>query len=212
VLAMLYGVGSDDMAFMVANEPKRDAPGTTWMYSSGDSVLLSRVVANALQPHHGEYYPWATLFDRIGAKNVTWERDGSGTFVGSSYVYATPRDMARFGLLYLHDGCWGTERILPEGWVTQSAAVNEAFKLKPITDDPTDVYGWQFWLNAAVPEQSIAQPFPDVPADMFAARGHWGQSITMIPSLDLVVVRVGDDRDGSTDFNELLKRAIALTR
>ena len=104
------------------------------------------------------------------------------------------------------------ERLLPEGWVSQSAAVNDAFKLKPLAAEPEDVYGWQFWLNAPVPEQNIPQPFPDVPADMYAARGHWGQSITVIPSLDLVIVRTADDRDGSTDFNEMLKRAIALTR
>ena len=90
--------------------------------------------------------------------------------------------------------------------------MNPAFKKKRIAAQPSDVYGRLFWLNRAVPEAGIPKPMPDVPDDAFAAQGHWGQSVTIIPSLDLVIVRFADDRDGAFDFNHFLKLAIAVGR
>jgi CubicO group peptidase (beta-lactamase class C family) len=146
-------------------------------------------------------------------KSAAWERDGRGTLIGSSYVYATPRDFAKFGYLYLNDGCWNGERLLPEGWVADSVKPSEPFKAKPLYLDPGDVQGRQFWLNRIVPPTQPALPWPGVPDDAYAARGHWGQSITVVPSLDLVIVRVADDREPDPDrFNGFLERAIAVGR
>jgi CubicO group peptidase (beta-lactamase class C family) len=223
VLAMLYGEGRKDMAAFVASHPRRAAPGTLFSYSTGESTLLSAVVAEAVVKAGlatREDFPWTLLLDRIGLQNATWERDAKGHLVGGSYLYATPRDLARFGYLYLQDGCWqgagpgsAPERLLPEDWVARSSSVNGAFRQGTLDAGADDVYGWQFWLNRAVPETGRPSlPWPDVPGDAYAARGHWGQSVTIIPSLDLVVVRTADDRDGSFDFNRFLSLAIALVR
>lgn len=212
VLAMLYGEGQADMAAFVAGHPLRDPPGSTYMYSSGDTNLLSAVVGRVLAPVHGEHYPWTLLFEPLGITSATWERDGAGTYVGSSYLYATPRDMARFGALWLYDGCWQGKRILPEGWVAASTRVSAPFRARPLEWTPGEaVQGRQVWLNQAVPEQGApGLPWPDVPDDAYAAQGHWKQQIVVVPSWDLVVVRTGDDRDGSFDRNAVLAAAGAL--
>ena len=141
------------------------------------------------------------------------ERDQKGTFVGSSYLYATPRDLARYGYLWLNNGCWDGKPVLPAGWVNQSLQISDGFKAKPLYRDPNEVYAWQWTVNKAVPEVGqMSLPLKDVPGDAFAARGHWGQSISVIPSLDLVVVRVGDDRESAFELNEFLKRAIEVAK
>jgi len=210
VLAMLYGEGHADMARFTASHPLRDAPGTTYMYSSGDTNVVAAVLGEVLSPRYGERYPWPALLDPIGMQ-ATWERDAAGTFVGSSYLYATPRHLARFGQLLLHDGCWDGQRILPEGWVDWSTEVNEGIQTKALHRGPGDVQGRQFWLNRPVPEAGQDEPpWPNVPEDLFAARGHWKQSINVYPSHDLVVVRTGDDRDGAFSYDTFLSLALAL--
>jgi CubicO group peptidase (beta-lactamase class C family) len=211
VLAMLYGEGQSDMAAFVAAHPLRDPPGTSWMYSSGDSVVLTSVVRAALEPVSGARWAWANLFDPLGMTSASFEVDGVGTPVGSSTFYATPLDMARFGWFMAQDGCWGGHRLLPEGWMAQAASPNVGLRAKPLGRDDGDVYGWQLWLNAIVPEVGqAALPWPSLPADAYAARGHWGQSILVVPSLDVVIVRTADDRDGSFSLDQFGALALAV--
>ncbi|MCB9780509.1 MAG: serine hydrolase [Alphaproteobacteria bacterium] len=212
VLAMLYGQGRDDMAAFVLGHPLRDAPGSTWMYSSGDTNALSAVVGAVMVPAHGERFPWAVLFDRLGMTTSTFERDGVGTYVGSSYWYASARDMGRLGQLWLQDGCWAGQRLLPEGWVHDSTRVTRGARERPLGSAPGDpVQGRLVWLNQPVPEQGHMHPaWPAAPPDTFAALGHWGQSIIVVPEHDLVVVRIADQRDDSFDRDGSLAAAIAL--
>src|SRR5205823_3001042 len=119
-------------------------------------------------------------------------------------------DMARFGFLYLNDGCWKGQRMLPEGWVAMTVQPSDAFKSGRIAADPTDVAGLHFWLNRAVSEVGVDKPWPDAPDDTFAAEGHWGQRIYIIPSLDLVIARTADDRDTTFHDNDFLKLAMAV--
>lgn len=210
VLAMLYGEGHTDMARFVASHPRRDEPGATYMYSSGDTNVVAAVLGQVMPATYGERYPWSALLDPIGMQ-ATWERDAAGTFVGSSYLYATPRHLARFGQLLLHDGCWEGERLLPEGWVAWSAEVTEGIRTKALDRGPGEVQGRHFWLNRPVPEAGQTErPWPEVPEDLFAARGHWKQSINVFPSHDLVVVRTGDDRDGAFSYDRFLSLALAV--
>jgi CubicO group peptidase (beta-lactamase class C family) len=104
--------------------------------------------------------------------------------------------------------------MLPDNWVRDSAAVSDPFRRRRIEAAPGDEQGRHFWLNRTVPEAGIAaRPWPDAPVDAFAARGHWGQSVTVVPSLDLVVVRTADDRAADAlDFNRFLALAIAVAR
>lgn len=116
VLAMLYGEGKRDMAGFVATHDLVHQPGQHVSYSTGDATLLAAVIASAVSPTYTERYPWTMLFEPLSVQ-ATFERDSSGTYVGGSYSYMTPRDMARFGAFYMNDGCVGEARLLPEGWV-----------------------------------------------------------------------------------------------
>jgi len=212
VLAMFYGVGHRDVVEFVSSQPIQDVPGSRYQYSTGEASLALAVVGGALKPSLGETYPWTALFDVLGMTSVVFERDAQGNFHGGSHLYATPRDFARFGYLYLNDGCWAGQRLLPEGWVQESTTPSAPFRSATL-DAPDMPQGYMWWRNLAVPEQHLPTlPWPHVPSDAFAARGHWGQSVTVIPSADLVVVRTADDRDSSFNEDVFLSLALAVGR
>lgn len=174
-----------DMADYAASKPLEAPPGEKWSYSSGTANILAGIVRRTVGGTDEKYhaFPHRALFHRIGMRSAVMEPDASGTFVGSSYMYATARDWARFGLLYLNDGLWDGERMLPEGWVDYSRT--------PTPESPPhEKYGAQFWLNAGGKDRWL----PDLPADMYAASGHEGQYVLIIPSRELVVVRLGLSR------------------
>ena len=211
VVAMLYGDGREDMAAFIGAQPRRAAPGELWQYSSGDTTLLAAVVGAALKPEFGEAFAWEALFEPLGMASATFEHDPAGTLTGSSSLYATPRDFGRWGLLWLDDGCWMGERLLPPGWVQTSTQVAPSLRKGAVDREPGDTNGWQIWLNQAVPELGDTQrPWPDAPPDTYAAMGHWKQAVIVIPSADMVIVRTGDDRDGSYSWNTLMKLSLAL--
>jgi len=197
VMAMLYTRGSHDMPAFVARQPMAFWPGIHWSYSSGDAnvgmAVLRGAIGNADRYHA---YPWERVFDPIGMKDVTFERDGSGTFVGSSYLYARPPDLARWLWLILNDGTWDGRRILAPGWVRYLRTMAPAYYTTPVSrasreDNP----GAWWYVNLGDPERDIAPPWPDFPSDAFGAEGHWGKYLWVIPSWDMVVVRLGDDRE-----------------
>lgn len=210
VLAMLYGEGRYDMTKFVVNQGARAEPGELWAYSTGDATLLMAIVDKALRPSFGQSYAWTLLFDRIGMHKTTFERDNAGVPIGGSYLFATARDYARFGYLYLNQGCWEDQQLLPQAWVAASVEVSEPYKKRRLFADETWVNGYMWWLNRAVPEQSVAKPWPDLPDDFFTSVGHWGQYVAVFPSQDLVVVRLGDDRDGSFDVNKFMSLAMEV--
>lgn len=214
VISMLYGVGSGDMAAFVAGHPLAHEPGTYYSYSTGDTVLLSAVLAGALDPGMEESFPWDFVFDPIGMTSAMFELDRGGSFVGGSYAYATPRDFARFGYLFLRDGCWDGRRILPEGWVAMSTTPNPSFLGNPPegwVDEKDAVPGRHWWLNVPLPELGHESVWTGAPPDTFAALGHWGQTIFVVPSQDLVIVRTADDREtGVLDRPRYLELALAL--
>ena len=214
VLAMLYGEGHEDVVSFIIGHDARALPNTTYMYSSGDATLLSGVFDYAMRRSEDENYPWTELFTPLGMDSAVLERDTRGVPIGSSFFHATPRDLAKFGFFLLNDGCWNGDRILPENWVRDSTTPSEVFRTGALLDtSPGDVQGRQIWLNRPVPEQHVTTPWPDVPEDAFAARGHWGQSITVVPSMDTVIVRVADDRDPPEGFfNGFVSRALAVVR
>ncbi|MFL5320613.1 MAG: serine hydrolase domain-containing protein [Myxococcaceae bacterium] len=210
VLALFYGEGQADGAKFVASHDRAADPGTKFNYSTGESMLLVSTVQEAVKDKlDPQQFPWTEMFDKVGMKSVRWERDGKNHFYGGSHSYMTLRDMARFGYFMLNDGCWNGERILPEGWMANSTTPNPVWKSN--RGDETWEYGRQIWLNRPLPEISYEKPWKDLPDDTYGAVGHWGQYIYVVPSLDLVVVRMGDDRDASAlDENEMIKRAIAV--
>ena len=194
--------GATNMLFKDASMAKTAAsvglayePDEVWYYSSGTTNIISEIVRNTVGDASYWSFPYEELFHKIGISTATFEPDASGTFVGSSYLWMSPRDYARFGLLYLNDGVWEGERILPEGWVNYSSTATPA--------SPNGIYGAQFWRNGF-----DSYNFPDVPDDAYLANGYEGQRIMIIPSKDLVVVRLGYTATDDFDMNTLVKDVI----
>jgi CubicO group peptidase (beta-lactamase class C family) len=198
VTNMLYK--EDNMAAFTANHKLAAAPGTVFSYSSGNSNILARIIRETVGEKNYAAYPFNALFYKIGMYHTLCEPDASGTYVGSSYIMATAPDYARFGLLYLNDGEWNGQRILPEGWVRQTVT--------PAVSNKEKKYGYQFWLNGVQLNDSSNRLFPDVPADMFYADGYAGQFIFIIPSKQLVIVRLGLTLDKSFDANAFVKSIV----
>lgn len=209
VLAMLYTAGRVDMAAFAASQPVVHAPDTYWQYSSGTTNILCAMLKNILGEKAYTNWPWERLFNPIGMRSAVLERDQSGTFVGSSYLHATLQDLARFGYLYLRKGRWSDQQLIPEQYVDWSREMAPALSTTPAGKlQSDDRYGAMWWLNAGISE-SAPKAWKDVPDDAYAAEGHWGQYIIVLPSQDLVIVRTGDDRDGSFDPNTMLKSMLA---
>ncbi|WP_122517891.1 serine hydrolase domain-containing protein [Pseudomonas viridiflava] len=200
VVAMLYTRGRDDMARFTASHKAATTPGTRYLYSSGDSTVLAAALKGMVGAEAYPSYPWTALFEPIGIRSAVWETDASGTFVGSSYAYMTARDLARVGLLMQRGGQWQDKPLLNKAWMD--------FVLTPFKGEQiqakVEVPGGQWWLNRTADGGS--GPWPDAPSDTFAALGHWGQALYVIPSQKLVIVRYADDRDGSYDHDQMLKR------
>ncbi len=202
VVAMLYTRGRADMPAFVASHQGEATPGTRFRYSSGDSNVLSAALKGMLGAKAYADYPWTALFEPLGISSAVWETDASGTFVASSYAYMTARDLARVGLLMQRDGRWGEQQLLPKAWVEFNRTAFAAAPALPGDSVP----GGHWWLNQAI--AGADKPWADAPVDSFAALGHWGQALYVLPSAGLVIVRYADDRDKSYQHNELLKRAL----
>ncbi|MEO8108991.1 MAG: serine hydrolase [Ginsengibacter sp.] len=198
VTNMLYK--NDDMPAYTAMHPLANTPGTFFNYSSGNSNLLARIISQSVGEKEYASFPFNALFYKLGMYNTLIEQDASGTYIGSSYIMATARDYARFGLLYYNDGVWNGERILPEGWVKQTSTPPASNALKN--------YGYQFWINGFDKDHPSQIKYPDVPGDMFYCDGFGDQYIYIIPSKKLVIVRLGLTLDKSFDGNAFLKSII----
>jgi len=202
VTDMLYR--SYDFAAYAAAKLLETEPDRKWVYSSGTANIIARIVRQTAEKDYPRYYDFLRkeLFAKIGMHSAVPEPDASGTFVGSSYMFATPRDWARFGLLYLQDGVWGGERVLPEGWVKYSAT--------PTPKAPQGQYGAFFWLNAGTESNPKDRMWPDAPKDAFAAKGYQEQSVVIIPSKKLVIVRFGATSvRAAWNMNDFISRVTA---
>lgn len=211
VISMLFGSGHQDQLKHILTHKLVAEPGKRWNYSTGDAALASALAKRALSKQHGQDAFWKVLLDPIGMNRAVFEEDVKGSPLGGSHVFATPRDFAKFGYLYLNDGCWNGQRILPEGWVASSTAPSDVF-VGYAAETEKEPSGYMWWLNRAVPEKNNPLPWADVPGDAYAAIGHWGQFIIVVPSEDIVVVRTGDDREDGVDVNELAKLSLAVAR
>lgn len=183
VSQMLF-VNGDTAAF-AARKALAMAPDSKWHYASGTTSIIARILRTAIGGNLDDYFafPYEKLFHRIGMRSVVLEPDAAGTFVGSSYMYASARDWARFGLLLLNDGVWQGERILPKDWLRYSTT--------PTLGADEGQYGAHVWLNRGAHGNPSRRWLPTLPADLYAARGHDGQCLVVIPSRDLVVLRLG---------------------
>ena len=180
-----------DMTQPQIYKPLVGKPNETWNYSSGTTNLLSGILRNQFKTHQ-EYldFWYSDLIDKIGMNSMLIEADLSGNYVGSSYGWATPRDWAKLGLLYLHHGNWNGEQLFAKEWVRYAT-----------TPTPTSDgwYGAHIWLNAG-------SRYPNAPKNMYSFNGYQGQNVFVLPDEELVIVRMGLTKNA--DMNKFLKNSI----
>ncbi|MEO1659197.1 MAG: serine hydrolase [Pseudomonadota bacterium] len=162
-------------------------PGELWQYANNDTMLALLTLRQAMGDDAAYMrYPFENVLYKIGMLNTNLETDWQGNFILSSQVWTTARDLARLGMLYLQDGVWDGERILPEGWADYVATPAPA--QPPGADErPSHGYGAQFWLY---------QGYPGVPDGTYAALGNRGQFVIIVPERNVVIVRRGYDYRG----------------
>ncbi|MGA2835225.1 MAG: serine hydrolase [Acidimicrobiales bacterium] len=178
-IEMLYGTGKDDVAHYAAERPLAHPPGTVFNYSSGTANIVARILGNEVGLGDDTLrFLHESVFEPIGMPSATAQVDAAGTFIGSSYVYATARDWARFGQCYVRGGVGADGvQVVSEEWVDQG--------LQKISIDPTDghPYGELWWV------------LDGIPYDTFYASGFQGQRVVVCPRLDLVIVRFGASQE-----------------
>lgn len=173
--------GGTSVTENVTGWPLEARPGTRFRYANNDILLAMLSLRQSLGEARYATWPARALFERIGMRHSVIETDWQGNYVSSSQMWTTARDLARFGLLYLNDGVWNGERLLPAGWRDYVTA--------PRGPQPAGGFGYgaTFWLMNKV---------PGVPADAFSANGNRGQYVVIIPSRNVVIVRRGEDLGG----------------
>ena len=204
-LIMLFK--SPDPGQYAASRPLEFTPDQKWSYSSGTTNILARIIRQTVGGSLTDYlnYPRQALFDPIGMTGAVMEPSPSGDFVGSSFMYATARDWARFGQLHLQDGVWEGQRILPEGWVKYCHT--------PTPGAPQGEYGAQWWLNAGAKNDPARRWLPHVPPDAYSAWGFEDQYVTIIPSKNLVIVRLGQSvQDQAWDHDAFITGIVAAVK
>ena len=200
-LDMLFGAGAADHAAYAAALPLEHPPGTVWNYSSGTTNILCRIIGDLVSDHATEppareaatrAYLDQRVFGPAGMVDADPRFDEAGNWAGSSYVHAPARQFARFGELYLRDGCVGDERLLPSGWVDQARTT--------IATDPASGFGYgRHWWT-----------WPDQPASL-AAHGYEGQYVLVLPARDAVVVHLGQTEAAVRDRLVTRLRALVET-
>lgn len=195
---MLYK--KKDMGGFAASQPLEFEPETVFEYSSGTSNILSKIIRQTVGNEMYASFPSEALFSKLGMYSMVMEPDASGTFVGSSYSFATARDWGRFGLLYINKGNWLGEQIISEDWVRYTTT--------PAPAALRGEYGAQFWLNSGERNNPSNRYYPDAPVDLFWADGYEGQNVFIISSKKLVIVKLSLSQGDYLDDNKFLHDVI----
>ena len=172
VIEMLFGSGSADVATYARSRPLAHEPGSAWSYSSGTTNIVCGLLRQLLPSGNVADFLHERIFGPLGMSSATCGNDDAGNFIGSSYVYATARDFAKFGYLYLRGGRWGHEQLIPRHGV-EAARIPHA-----IDTESGHGYGLHWWIWKSI-------------AGCMSAQGYEGQRIIVLPDRDLVVVHLG---------------------
>lgn len=194
--------GEADAAAFAASMPLEGPPDTIWSYSSGTTNIISAIIKDHVGGTTQDAYEFSqnALFRKLGIKTATLEPDASGTFVGSSFMYASARDWARLGQFSLQNGVWQGEAILPENWMN--------YLVTPTSASDENRYGGQFWLNLDPDDPDEERLFPSLPEDAYYMGGYQGQFVLIIPSHQLVITRFGFTPDRNHDIEALAAQII----
>jgi CubicO group peptidase (beta-lactamase class C family) len=177
-----------DAGAFAAAKPVASPPGAHFRYSSGTTNVVTRAL-RALHADEAERFSWPrrALFEPLGMRGAVFELDASGTFVGSSFLYAPARDWLRFGLLYANDGVFAGRRLLSSAWIRAC--------LTPAPAASRGEYGLHWWLNRGPGGDAGSRRFPRLAAEFFSAEGYEGQIVGVDPTRDVIVVRLGVTKD-----------------
>jgi len=191
-----------DMAGFAASKPLIGPPDTIWSYSSGTTNIVSGIVRRSVGDSLQSAYEFSQLrlFRPLGIRTATIEADRNGTFIGSSYVYASARDWARLGQFCLQNGEWNGEQMLPDGWID--------YLVTPTPTSGENEYGAHFWLNRKPDDPNRDRMIPSLPEDTYFMNGFQGQVVMVIPSEDLVIARFGFTPAGNHGISELVGELI----
>ena len=182
-------LGTPNMSAFAAKKNLAIPVGSAWRYSSGTTNILAGILRKIVGETEYVHFPSRHLFEPLGMNSAVMEIDASGTWVGATFMYASARDWGKLGQLFLQDGVWNGHRILSEGWVE--------FSTTPVPQSPHGQFGAHLWLQ--IPKEFQGGKFSaTLPPDTFHAVGHEGQFISIIPSRELVVVRLGLTRYAET--------------
>lgn len=198
-LRMLFRTG--DSAAVYAAMPVAEPPGARYVYSSGASNLLAFVLRRSFADDRDYWaFPRRHLFAPLGMRTAVLEADASGTFVASSFGFASARDWARLGMLYGDDGMVDGERLLPKGWVAAASTPH---------GNGDGRFGLHLWLDRDPDGDGPRQrEWPDLPEDVMHMDGHEGQYVVVFPSQQLVVVRLGCTKNGGFQLHALLRSVL----
>lgn len=212
VIQMLYVSGYADMANYTASMKFSFVPGTRWLYSSGESNLMMGCFKKSMSQQQHAEFPWKELFDPIGIQKATWERDASGTFVGSSYLYLAPSDLAKIGYLYLRGGKWGQQQIISQAWINFTLGLAPAL-VNPLSAKSKSgaTYGGQWWLNRPHPQNGSLKGIKGIPENAYFASGHHGQFLAVFPDEQLIMVRSATDKKDRIDRSKLFTLAYEVS-
>ena len=215
VINMLYGAGHRDMAGYVLQHPleKSVKPGASWRYSSGDSILLSNILQKVFAVSDLRLVFQKKLFSPLGVTDAVWESDDAGTIGGAFYFYCSARDLAKIGEVFLHHGrVNGVQLVAPEFIDFMESAPPSFTMSRPADEHIHHVSGAHIWINKAAgkPGDPLYVPvsWPYAPSDTVATIGHWGQFLVVIPSMNLIAVRIGDTRDNSFTINDFVEQTV----
>lgn len=211
VLNMLYGNGHRDIVnFAINKKIISEGPNFKWDYTTGTPAITMGVLKNIYNSDYNKM-PWVLFFNLLNMKSITFEQDLKGVFNGGSSVFATPRDVAKIGYLYLNNGEWNGQTILPKEWLEKTLKVSPGYLsngtvVHNITNE--GVYGGSIWLNRIV-KKGFGKPYPTSPENMFLALGHYGQMMIVLPTQKMVIVRTGHDQEYISKIDEFVSRAIS---
>jgi CubicO group peptidase (beta-lactamase class C family) len=195
---LYYYTSTSNTFHYAATRPQQWPPNTVGRYRNTDPVLTNYLIRLAVEkrgePYHA--FPQRALFDKIGVRHLVMETDSLGNFLTHGYELGSARDWARIANLYLQDGVWNGERILPEGFVEFVSTLAPAWEA-----DNRPVYGGFFWINGD-------STFP-APKSAYYMAGVGGQNVLIVPTHDLAIVRLGHYK-GVTAGGRALRRAVAL--
>lgn len=207
VVRMLYGPEAFDMGQYVLSIPAKHKPGHRFKYSSGDSNLLQWYLKKKMGPEYS-VYPWKALFDPLDIR-ASFETDGQGVFVASSYVYMSLKDLLKVAQLILNKGNWGGVQLISEDYITSMTTQTKASSKRSRMRSDDLNYGFQIWLNGLSGNGKL--PLKDLPPESIFMLGHHGQIVGIFPDEQIIILRSASDR-GRLDKNKFFKEILAWAK